>query len=226
MSIPIIIAIDGPAASGKSTVGKMLAEGLGYLCLDTGVMYRAVTLAALMSGISICDENSTTRLAEKIQIDIRSATVQDGRDYDVLLDGKDVTWEIRLPEVNKFVSPVSAYRGVRKAMTKQQRRIGSAGKIVMLGRDIGSVVLPDADLKIYLDASVEERTNRRYKEEIARGNKVCIDEVAESIKHRDLIDSTRSFAPLKVADDAIVIKTDNLTVEEVVQKIKELMKHV
>ncbi|MCJ7694750.1 MAG: (d)CMP kinase, partial [Anaerolineaceae bacterium] len=158
------IAIDGPAASGKSTVGALLANDLGYVCLDTGIMYRAVTLAALQAGISIKDEVSVTKLAENIRIDFLLPSVDDGRSFNVLLDGKDVTWDIRLPEVNNNVSEVSAYQGVRNAMTIQQRRIGQAGKIVMLGRDIGSIVLPDADLKIYLDASVEERARRRFEE--------------------------------------------------------------
>ena len=226
LNLPKVIAIDGPAASGKTTVGTRLASELGYLCLDTGVMYRAVTLAALQSGIRICDEVHITELAESIQIDFKPASVEDGRAFDVLVDGKDVTWDIRLPEVNQYVSPVSAYAGVRAAMTLQQRRIGEQGNIVMLGRDIGTVVLPDADMKIYLDASVEERARRRYLEEINRGNQVTFEDILESLKRRDQIDSTRDIAPLKVADDAVVIDTENLCIEEVVQKIKEVLAHV
>jgi len=131
-----------------------------------------------------------------------------------------------LPEVNQYVSPVSAYAGVRAAMTLQQRRIGEQGNIVMLGRDIGTVVLPDADMKIYLDASVEERARRRYLEEINRGNQVTFEDILESLKRRDQIDSTRDIAPLKVADDAVVIDTENLCIEEVVHKIKEVLAHV
>ncbi len=226
INLPKVIAIDGPAASGKTTVGTRLANELGYLCLDTGVMYRAVTLAALQAGIRICDEVNITNLAEHIQIDVKPASLEDGRAFDVLVDGKDVTWDIRLPEVNQYVSPVSAYAGVRAAMTLQQRRIGEQGNIVMLGRDIGTVVLPDADMKIYLDASVEERARRRYLEEINRGNQVTFEDILESLKRRDQIDSTRDIAPLKVADDAVVIDTENLCIEEVVHKIKEVLAHV
>lgn len=226
INLPKVIAIDGPAASGKTTVGTRLANELGYLCLDTGVMYRAVTLAALQAGIRICDEARITELAETNQIDVKPASLEDGRAFDVLVDGKDVTWDIRLPEVNQYVSPVSAYAGVRTAMTLQQRRIGEQGNIVMLGRDIGTVVLPDADMKIYLDASVEERARRRYLEEINRGNQVNFEDILESLKRRDQIDSTRDIAPLKIADNAVVIDTENLCIEEVVQKIKEVLAHV
>lgn len=226
MPQPNIIAIDGPAASGKTTIGVILARDLGYICLDTGIMYRAVTQAALDRDISIEDESAVTALAETIRIDVLPPSVQDTRAFDVMVDGKDVTWQIRSPEVNKYVSPVSAYKGVRAAMTLQQRRIGQNGKIVMLGRDIGSVVLPDADLKIYLDASVEERARRRYKELCERGMPVSFEEILESLKIRDLIDSTRAFAPLTIPENAHVIDTDDLSIDEVVQKIKEIMTHV
>jgi len=226
MHYPNIIAIDGPAASGKSTVGIKLASDLGYICLDTGVMYRAVTFIALQRGISIIDESAITDLSQIIQIDVRPASVNDGRAHDVLADGQDVTWEIRLPEVNSNVSPVSAYAGVRTAMTNQQRRIAEQGHIIMLGRDIGTVVLPDADLKIYLDATVEERARRRYLEELGQGKNSSYEVVLKSLKERDRIDSTRAIAPLKVADDAIVINTDEIDADCVVQKIKEIIYHV
>ena len=150
---PNIIAIDGPAASGKSTLGRRLADSLGYLFFDTGVMYRAVTWIALQRGLNVRDEAAVTDLAEKIQIDVSPASKPDGRVCDVIVEGKDVTWETRRPEVDANVSIVSAYRGVRSAMSKQQRRIGQRGRAIMVGRDIGTVVLPEADLKIYLDAS-------------------------------------------------------------------------
>ena len=226
MHYPNIIAIDGPAASGKSTVGIKLASDLGYICLDTGVMYRAVTFIALQRGISIIYESAITDLSQIIQIDVRPASVNDGRAHDVLADGQDVTWEIRLPEVNSNVSPVSAYAGVRTAMTNQQRRIAEQGHIIMLGRDIGTVVLPDADLKIYLDATVEERARRRYLEELGQGKNSSYEVVLKSLKERDRIDSTRAIAPLKVADDAIVINTDEIDADCVVQKIKEIIYHV
>src|SRR5262245_29639615 len=159
---PSIIAIDGPAASGKSTLGLRLAEALGYLFFDTGLMYRAVTWLALQRGMNIREEASVTALAQGMQIDVRPASKSDGRASDVLVDGRDITWETRLPEVDANVSVVAAYRGVRRAMSEQQRRIGRRGRVVMVGRDIGTVVLPEADLKIYLDASTHERARRRH----------------------------------------------------------------
>lgn len=221
-----LIAIDGPAASGKSTVGLILAKDLGFLCFDTGIMYRAVTLAALQKGLLICDEAAITDLAEKINIEIKPPSILDGRGVDVIIDGIDVTWDIRLPEVNKYVSPVSAFAGVRTAMTLQQRKIAEQGRIIMLGRDIGTVVIPNADIKIYLDASVEERANRRHLEELSRGKNIPYDEVLSSLKNRDSIDSGREIAPLKIADKAYVVNTDHLSVEEVVEKIKEIIKNV
>src|SRR4030066_30140 len=137
MSIPQMITIDGPAASGKSTLGRRLAEALGYLFFDTGVMYRAVTWLALQRGIDVRDEAALTALAEKTQIDVAPASKSDGRACDVLVDGQDITWEIRLRKVESNVSRVSAYRGVRSALSQQQRRIGQRGRIVMVGRDIG-----------------------------------------------------------------------------------------
>ncbi len=136
MNIPKSIAIDGPASSGKSTIGLRLAERLGYLFFDTGIMYRAVTLAVIRAGINVEDENRVTQLARHVQIDVRPPTVADGRKEDVLLDGEDVTWAIREPEVEKWVSKVSAYAGVRKAMTELQRQIGKRGRVVMVGRDL------------------------------------------------------------------------------------------
>ncbi len=164
---PSIIAIDGPAASGKSTLGLRLSNELGYLFFDTGVMYRAITWLALKFDMDLRDEAEVTNLAETTQIDVAPASKSDGRACDVLIAGKDITWETRLPEVDANVSVVSAYRGVRAALSKQQRRIGQRGNVVMVGRDIGTVVLPEADLKIYLDATAEERSKRRYDEIIA-----------------------------------------------------------
>ena len=160
-SHPSIIAIDGPAASGKSTIGKRLADELGYLFFDTGVMYRAITWLTLQRGLSMNDETAITTLAETVSIDVLPPSKADGRACDVIVEGQDITWETRLPEVDANVSVVSAYAGVRNALSAQQRRIGQRGKIVMVGRDIGTVVLPKADLKIYLDATAEERARRR-----------------------------------------------------------------
>jgi cytidylate kinase len=224
MILPMIIAIDGPAAAGKSTIAEKLADFLGYLYFDTGVMYRAVTWAALTSLGTVEDEQAVSGLADAVQIDVRPGSKNDGRKYDVLLDRTDVTWEIRKPEVNANVSQVSTYQDVRRAMTEQQRKIGIRGSVVMVGRDIGTIVLPEADLKIFLDASVEERAKRRHMEEITRGESAVFEEILKSLKLRDKIDSTRELAPLKPAEDAIMIDTDGLSIDEVVEKIKGYLK--
>jgi cytidylate kinase len=226
MGIPTIIAIDGPAASGKSTLGALLAKELGYLYFDTGVMYRAVTLAALERGVDISDEVGVGKLAQEVKIDVRPASLADGRDNDVVLDGKDVTWAIRSDAVNRYVSPVSAYRVVREAMTTQQRRIAQGNRVIMVGRDIGTVVLPEADLKIFLDASVDVRAHRRYQEMLERGIDADYDGVRRSVMNRDQIDSNREIAPLKPADDAVVINSDCLGISQVLEKAKEFLKDV
>jgi len=226
MARPKTIAIDGPAGSGKSTLGCLLAGELGYLYFDTGVMYRAVTLAAIQHGLAIEDEDGIGRLADQVRIDVRPPSLDDGRTYDVLLDGEDVTWAIRKEEVNAAVSPVSTYAAVRAAMTKQQRRIAHENRVVMVGRDIGTVVMPDADLKIYLDASVEVRAERRYKELLARGEEANYDLVLSSLMNRDRIDSGRKIAPLKPAEDAVIINADHLGIQGVLAKAKELVDHV
>jgi cytidylate kinase len=221
---PSIIALDGPAASGKSTLGKKLADSLGYLFFDTGVMYRAITWIALQHDMNLRDEAAITQLAQNAQIDIRPPSKDDGRSCDVIIGKKDVTWDMRGEEVDANVSVVSAYANVRKALSEQQRRIGMRGKVVMVGRDIGTVVLPDADLKIYLDASAEERAKRRYNEIIARGEPADYDEILRKVIERDRIDSTRAVAPLRPADDAILIDSDELDVEQVFAHVLSLCK--
>lgn len=227
MSDPVrinTIALDGPAASGKSTVGELVAKELGFLFFDTGVMYRAITLAALEAGVSVFDEAGCTQLAEETQIDVRPATVEDGRKNDILIDGEDKTWGIRTPEVDANVSEVSTYPGVRTALTVQQRKIGVRGRVIMVGRDIGTVVMPDAALKIYLDASAEERARRRHAERLARGEESDYEEVLAIVKKRDQIDSSREVAPLCAAEDAVVINSDHLSIEEVFAAMMALVK--
>jgi len=201
----------------------LLARRLDYLYLDTGAMYRAVTWAALERGIPIEDEGAVTSLAEQLRIDVTPSSVDDGRQYTVLADEMDVTWAIRRPEVDANVSPVSAYVGVRRALTARMRRIGQRGRVVMVGRDIGTVVLPDADLKIYLDASVEERARRRWREIRERGEEADYGAVLASMRRRDRIDSSRAVAPLKPAGDAVVVDTTDLSIEEVLAKVERLI---
>jgi len=218
-----MIAIDGPAAAGKSTIGELLARELNYLYFDTGVMYRAVTWAALQRGIEIADEEKVSELAEQVHIDVSQPTVDDGRQYTVYVDDQDVTWDLRRPEVDHNVSPVSAYPGVRVALTAQQRRIGQRGRVVMAGRDIGTVVLPEAPLKIYLDATVEARARRRYLENQRRGEKCEYKDVSRDMRRRDKIDSERDAAPLRPAADAVVIDTTNLDAAQVLRLVRKLV---
>ncbi len=224
MPIPEIIAIDGPAAAGKSTVGERVAAELGYLYFDTGIMYRAITWAALQQGLDIADEPAITALAQRAHIDVLQPTVSDGRQYTVHVDGQDVTWDLRQPAVEAHVSAVSAYPEVRAALSAQQRRIGLRGHVVMVGRDIGTVVLPEAPLKVYLDATVEARARRRYRENKARGERVRYADILSAMRERDRIDSQRKAAPLKAADDAVVIDTTKLVVEQVVEQVLHLIR--
>lgn len=221
---PSIIAIDGPAASGKSTIGLRLANALGYLFFDTGILYRAITWLAFQRGVDVRDEAALTALAEGAQIDIRPASKSDGRACDVLVDGQDITWETRGRRVDENVSIVAAYPGVRKALSQQQKRIGQRGRVVMVGRDIGTVVLPEADLKIYLDATAQERARRRHDEIKARGGKANYNEILERVLERDRLDLTRDVAPLRAAEDAVVLDSDQLTADEVFQQILALVK--
>ncbi len=196
-----------------------MAKRLGYLYLDTGALYRAVTWVALERGIPIEDEKAIVSLSGDLEIDIIHPEVDDGRQYTVLADGEDVTWQIRRPEVDAAVSPVSAYPGVRKALLEKQRRVARKGQVVAVGRDIGTVVLPDAELKIYLDASPEERARRRYRQLAQQGRPQDYEEVLEAMRWRDDFDSRRSVAPLRPASDAIVIDTDNMGIEQVVDQV-------
>ena len=221
-----MIAIDGPAASGKSTLAKNLASALGYLFFDTGVMYRAVTLAALKSDIPVEDEVAVTAIANVLDLDIQPPRTDDGRQCDVLMDGEDVTWEIRSPAVDENVSQVSMYPGVREAMTRRQREIGLRGAVVMVGRDIGTVVLPEAELKIYLDASVEARANRRYEESLGRGKSMNVDAILEGMRERDRLDSTRTLAPLRPADDAVILDSTKLSIDDVFKRALALAEDV
>jgi cytidylate kinase len=220
---PSTITIDGFAASGKSTVAARLAEALGYLYFDTGVMYRAVTWAVLDRDIEPANEAEASRLAESIIIEVVADGPDDGRQYTVLADGQDITWAIRRPEVDASVSVVSAFPRVRSALTHQQRRIATPGQVVMVGRDIGTVVLPDADLKFFLLASAEERARRRYEQAINQQLPADYDQILAGIIARDKLDEHNPVSPTHPAKDAIIIDTDPLTVDEVVEKLKQLV---
>ena len=216
MKLDDVITIDGPVASGKTTVGKQLAEKLGFQFLDTGIMYRAVTLAVLEEGIDLNDENAVSEKAEQMSIAILPPSKKDGRQNDVLVDGQDVTLKLFENNVRDAVSLVSSYKRVRQALTEKQRQIGLQGKIVMVGRDIGTVVLPNASHKFFLIASVEERARRRFEEIKASGKDADLAEIQYALEERDKKDSSRVHAPLKAAEDAITIDTNGKTAQEVV----------
>jgi cytidylate kinase len=201
----------------------MLAERLSFLYLDTGCMYRAVTLAALQAGVSIQDEPSVVGLAESMQLEIGPPSGEnDGRLYTVLLAGRDVTWELRSSEVDNNVSQVSAYMGVRVNLVMRQRDIGGRGQVVMVGRDIGTVVLPDAPLKLYITASAEERANRRWQERKTRDDGSNYEQILADIVRRDGIDGNRSYSPMRPADDAIIIDTTGRPPSQILQEILNL----
>lgn len=219
MSHYVSIAIDGPAASGKSSVGLELSKRLGYLFLDTGVMYRAITWVALQNKIDIDDEVAISKIALRSAIEIYQPSLKDGRTNDICVDGIDITRKITEKNINDNVSQVSKYKEVRNSLTKQQQEIALKGNIVMVGRDIGTVVLPNADYKFFLNASSQERAKRRHLEEIKKGEYPIFEEIRTNIVERDRIDSTRILAPLIPAKDAQIITTDNKTIDQVVEEI-------
>jgi len=221
MTKKITIAIDGPAAAGKSTVAKMVAKELLYVYIDTGAMYRALTLKANNSGIPFNEEEQLSELLKDTVINLK----QTEQGQIVELDGIDVTREIRSQIVTNNVSHVAKHPSVRSEMVKRQQNLAENGAVVMDGRDIGTYVLPDSELKIFLIASVEERAKRRHEENIINGFPSDITELKKDIETRDLLDSKREVAPLIKADDAIEIDTTSLSIEEVCQLIlKEVYK--
>ncbi len=213
-----IVAIDGPVGAGKTTVARAVARDLGFRHVDTGAMYRSLAWAALDRGVDLADEAAVTALARSLQIHLEDAPLGQR----VRVDGRDVTDAIRDPAVSEAASVVSTYPGVREAMVAHQRRLGAGGGVVMEGRDIGTVVFPDAEVKVFLTASLEERARRRYQQLRSRGVAVSLEDVRRAEEDRDRRDRTRSHSPLQPAPDATVVDTTGVPVEEVVRTVLAL----
>lgn len=220
MRTAAIVAIDGPVGAGKSTVAMGVARALGIRYIDTGAMYRSVAWLALRQGVDLRDERAVASIAASASIEFVPANSRQG----VVVNGTDVTEAIRTPEVSEAASVVSAHPAVRHAMVALQRRMGAEGGVVMEGRDIGTVVFPDAEVKVFLDASPEERARRRFKELVAKGVAVDYESLKKAEEERDRRDSTRAHSPLRRAPDAVVIDTTGLTVQEIVDRIVQLVR--
>lgn len=213
MNDNVIIAIDGPAGSGKSTVAKLLAKKLRFVYIDTGAMYRAITYKVISNNIAITDSEKIIEMAEKTTLNFKDSKIH--------ADNIDISAEIRLPEVNDTVSQISSIPKIREILLSIQRTIASNDSIVMEGRDIGSVVFPEAEFKFYLEASVDERTERRYQELMGKNIKISKEEVKQSIIDRDNMDKNRDVSPLIQAKDAILVDTSNMNIEQVVNYLFE-----
>jgi len=221
----LIIAIDGPAAVGKSTMGKLIARELGFLYIDTGAIYRAITWKVLKNNININDEEMISHLVSDIRLNIERINNKSLNDYyHIFVDGEDITEEIRNPRIDQNVSQIARLPKVRKQLICLQRELAEKGNIVMEGRDIGSVILPQADIKFYFTASEEERIKRRYKELIKKGYSIDYELVKKQIIQRDKIDSKRKYAPLIKAKDAILIDSTKINIEEVKDKILKIIR--
>ena len=214
-----IIAIDGPSGAGKSTVATLLAKRLGYMVLDTGAMYRAVAFRAKQRGICLEDEERLSQIASSLQVTFLTRNGE----LRVLCDGEDVTESIRSPEMSSLASDISKKEGVRGALVRLQREMGRAGGVILEGRDIGTVVFPDADAKFYLDADAKERARRRQEELVRKGINVSFQETLEDVIRRDQNDMNRAISPLRKAKDALVIDSTRLSVEEVVEKMIQVI---
>lgn len=215
-----VVAIDGPAGTGKGTVTKILAKKMGLINIDTGAMYRCVTLECIRKGVSYKDEDKIEEILENIDIKL----INDNKEIKVFLNGEDVSKEIRMPIITDNISNISALKIVRDKITPIQRKMGETEDIIMEGRDIGTVVFPNADVKIYLDCSIEETARRRYKQNLSKGINESYESILASMKKRQAIDSTRKIAPLKKADDAIVVDSTKMSIDEVVDIIEEIIR--
>ena len=221
MSKPVVLAIDGPAGAGKSTVAERLANELGFFYFDTGALYRAVAVRCLDLGLDLADESALADVVGRIDIQVRPASIQDGRQIDVILEGRDVSHEIRTPGVDAIVSRVAASPAVRAGLIDLQRRQIQGQGTILAGRDIGTVVCPDADLKIYLTASSRERAERRLRQ--VGGDEAELAAVQQAIDDRDRSDASRAIAPMARAEDAVDVDTDGKSVDEVVAIVRDLL---
>ncbi|WP_127147304.1 (d)CMP kinase [Veillonella sp. VA139] len=219
MNRRISVAIDGPAGAGKSSISKVVAKKLGYLYIDTGAMYRGITWALLNAGISIDDVDAVEAALSKIQLELRVEETG----LSVWVNGTDVSQDIRTQYVTSHVSQVAAQKAVRTKLVEMQRHMASAGGVILDGRDIGSVVLPNAELKIYLTASVETRGHRRWLE-LKDSENISLEEVCRTVAERDAMDMNRTESPLVCVDDAVVVETDHLSIEETVQTLIDLIR--
>ncbi len=220
MSRPLIIAIDGPSGAGKSTLGRSLARELGLLYIDTGATYRAVALAVAAAGVDVSDAEAVAGVARRASIRLEG----DPDSLHVFLDGRDVSREIRGEEVGRVASIVSAIPAVRRELVRRQREMGAAGGVVLDGRDIGTVVFPDADVKFFVTAIPEERARRRFDEELSKAHEPSFEETLNDINERDRRDATRDDSPLKIADDAVVIDTTEFSIEEVFRRMLQVVR--
>jgi cytidylate kinase len=220
MTRPLIIAIDGPSGAGKSTLGRMIARELNLLYIDTGAMYRAAALAVIESGVSMSDREGVARVVDQAQINLAG----DPDSLQVMLDGRDISDRIRTEEVSHAASVISVVPEVRRALVRRQRELGSHGSVVLDGRDIGTVVFPNADIKFFLTAAPEERATRRYEEDRLSERNVTFEETLADINTRDQRDSTRADSPLAIAEDAIVIDSTELSIRDVFERMIEVIR--
>ena len=214
-----VVAIDGPAGSGKGTITKLVAEKRNLVSIDTGAMYRCVALDCLNNGIDVEDIEGIERILDKIQIELKKI---DGVQK-VYLNGEDVSKDIREPRVDEVVAKFAAVKQIRDKVTPMQREMGKTQNIIMEGRDIGTVVFPNADVKIFLDCSIEERANRRYKQNLEKGIQMTYEEVLENIKERNRLETERDIAPFVKPEDAITVDSTNLSIDEVVEEVLKII---